>query len=137
MTRHDIRLAAAAIATVLALGAGQAAAQAQGAQPQAAQPPAAQSQGQQAPQAQQFSDDKIEQFAASFGEIMEIRQEFSAKLEQTDDADKARKLQQEASQQMVGVIEDHDISVNEYNAIAQQMQADPELRNRVIALLQQ
>jgi Domain of unknown function (DUF4168) len=62
-------------------------------------------------------------------------QQFSDELQQTEDADKARELQQQANEQMLGVIEENDISVDEYNAINQAVQTDPELRNRVLAML--
>ena len=51
------------------------------------------------------------------------------------DADKARDLQQQANEKMLGVIEENDISIDEYNAINQAVQTDPELRNRVIAMM--
>ena len=38
---------------------------------------------------------------------------------------------------MLGVIEENDISIDEYNAINEAVQTDPELRNRVIAMMQQ
>jgi len=88
-------------------------------------------------QAQQFGEEKLESFAESLGEIMEIREEFTGKLQQTEDADKARDLQQQANEKMLGVIEENDISIDEYNAINQAVQTDPELRNRVIAMMQQ
>lgn len=66
---------------------------------------------------------------------MEIREEFTGKLQQTEDANKARDLQQQANEKMLGVIEENDISIDEYNAINQAVQTDPELRNRVIAMM--
>jgi len=127
MTQHNTRLAFAGLVSLfLGLGAPLALAQAPADPAPAAQP---------AVGAQQFSDDKLESFAESLGEIMEIREEFTGKLQQTEDADKARELQQQANEQMLGVIEENDISVDEYNAINQAVQTDPELRNRVLAML--
>jgi len=65
----------------------------------------------------------------------QIREEFTGKLQQTEDADKARDLQQQANEKMLGVIEENDISIDEYNAINEAVQTDPELRNRVIAMM--
>ena len=87
-------------------------------------------------QAQQFSEKKLESFAESLGEIMQIREEFTGKLQQTEDANKARDLQQQANEKMLGVIEENNISIEEYNAINEAVQTDPELRNRVIAMMQ-
>lgn len=127
MTQHNARLAFAGLFSLfLGLGAPLALAQAPVDPAPAAQPAAG---------AQQVSDEKLESFAESLGEIMEIREEFTGKLQQTEDADKARELQQQANEKMLGVIEENDISVDEYNAINQAVQTDPELRNRVLAML--
>ena len=80
--------------------------------------------------------EKLESFAESLGEIMQIREEFTGKLQQTEDANKARDLQQQANEKMLGVIEENNISIEEYNAINEAVQTDPELRNRVIAMMQ-
>lgn len=127
MTQPNARLALVGIFSLfLGLGAPLALAQAPAKPAPAAQPAAG---------AQQFSDDKLEGFVSSLGEIMEIREEFTGKLQRTEDATKARELQQEANEQMLGVIEKNDISIDEYNAINQAVQTDPELRNRVIAMM--
>ncbi|HAW39688.1 MAG TPA: hypothetical protein DCX83_10290, partial [Pseudomonas sp.] len=63
-------------------------------------------------------------------------EEFTGKLQQTEDANKARDLQQQANEKMLGVIEENNISIEEYNAINEAVQTDPELRNRVIAMMQ-
>ena len=67
---------------------------------------------------------------------MQIREEFTGKLQQTEDANKARDLQQQANEKMLGVIEENNSSIEEYNAINEAVQTDPELRNRVIAMMQ-
>ncbi|EXF42765.1 hypothetical protein BAY1663_04819 [Pseudomonas sp. BAY1663] len=127
MTQPNARLALVGLFSLfLGLGAPLALAQAPAEPAPAAQPAAG---------TQQFSDDKLEGFASSLGEIMEIREEFTGKLQQTEDATQARELQQEANEQMLGVIEKNDISIDEYNAINQAVQTDPELRNRVIAMM--
>jgi len=128
MTQHNARLAFAGIFSLF-LGLAAPLASAQSANPAPTAQPAA------GAQAQQFSETKLENFAESLGEIMEIREEFTGKLQQTEDADKARDLQQQANEKMLGVIEENDISIDEYNAINEAVQTDPELRNRVIAMM--
>lgn len=92
---------------------------------------------QQAPaqQSESFSDNEVEKFAASYSGITEVRERFSAELQKADDAEEAHKIQQQANDEMVGVIESNDLTIQEYNAIAEAMQGDPELRERVLALL--
>lgn len=66
-----------------------------------------------------------------------MREQFSAQLQQAEDAEEAHKIQQHANDEMVGVIEDNGLSISDYNAIAEAMQDDPELRERVLAQLQE
>lgn len=66
-----------------------------------------------------------------------MREQFSAQLQQAEDAEEAHKIQQQANDEMAGVIEDNGLSISDYNAIAEAMQDDPELRERVLAQLQE
>jgi transcription initiation factor IIF auxiliary subunit len=129
MTKLNARLVSASLAALLmAAGASQVSAQ------QASQAPATQP----APaiQAADISDKKLEKFADSLGEIMEIREDFTAKLEKTGDPAEAQQLQQQANEKMMSTVEDNDLSIEEYNAINQAVQNDPQLRDKVIAMVQ-
>lgn len=100
--------------------------------PQQQQPP----QGQGAAPAQEqvptdFSDAELEKFASAQDELETIRQEYSGKLEKTEDPDKAASLQQEASEKMVTIVQDEGLDVETYSNIALAMQSDPELREKV------
>ncbi|MFC3607501.1 DUF4168 domain-containing protein [Stutzerimonas tarimensis] len=132
MIKHNARLAFAGLfAAVLALGAPLAQAQAQAQAPATQGAPATGA----APMAQNFSDEQLERYAESLGEIVEIREDFTARLEDTSDVEEARELQQQAQQEMMTAVEDNGMSVEEYNAISQALQTDPDLRDRVIAML--
>jgi hypothetical protein len=121
MTKLNARLVSASLAALLmAAGASQVSAQ------QANQAPATQPAP--AVQAADISDKKLEKFADSLGEIMEIREDFTAKLEKTGDPAEAQQLQQQANEKMM--------NTEEYNAINQAVQNDPQLRDRVIAMVQ-
>lgn len=87
-------------------------------------------------QAADISDKKLEKFADSLGEIMEIREDFTAKLEKTGDPAEAQELQQQANEKMMNTVVENDLSIEEYNAINQAVQNDPQLRERVIAMVQ-
>jgi transcription initiation factor IIF auxiliary subunit len=129
MTKLNARLVSASLAAVLmAAGAAQVSAQ------QANQAPATQPAP--AMQAADISDKKLEKFADSLGEIMEIREDFTAKLEKTGDPAEAQQLQQQANKKMMNTVEDNELSIEEYNAINQAVQNDPQLRDRVIAMVQ-
>ncbi len=127
MTKLKTRLVSASLAALfMVAGASQVSAQQA---TQATQPAPA-------IQASDISDQKLEKFADSLGEIMEIREDFTAKLEKTGDPAEAQQLQQEANEKMMSSVEDNNLSIEEYNAINQAVQSDPQLRDRVIAMVQ-
>jgi len=129
MTQLNARLVSAGLAALLmAAGASQVSAQ------QANQAPATQAAP--AMQASEISDKKLEKFADSLGEIMEIRQDFTAKLEKTGDPSEAQQLQQQANEKMMNTVVENDLSIEEYNAINQAVQNDPKLRDKVVAMVQ-
>lgn len=82
-----------------------------------------------------FSDTEIEKFVAAQDDLETIRQEYSGKLEGTEDPDKAAELQQEASQKMVNVVQDEGLDVETYSNIALAVQSDPELREKVEGMM--
>lgn len=129
MPQLNARLVSASLAALLmAAGASQVSAQ------QANQAPATQAAP--AMQASEISDKKLEKFADSLGEIMEIRQDFTAKLEKTGDPSEAQQLQQQANEKMMNTVVENDLSIEEYNAINQAVQNDPKLRDKVVAMVQ-
>jgi len=129
MTKLTTRLASASlVALFMPAGASQVSAQ------QATQAPATQPAP--AMQAADISDQKLEKFADSLGEIMEIREDFTAKLEKTGDPAEAQQLQQQANEKMMNTVAENDLSIAEYNAINQAVQNDPKLRDRVVAMVQ-
>ncbi len=129
MTKLHTRLVSTGFAALLmAAGASQVSAQ------QASPAPATQP----APvvEAADISDKKLEKFADSLGEIMEIREDFTAKLEKTGDPAEAQQLQQQANEKMMNTVQENDLSIQEYNAINRAVQNDPKLRDKVIAMIQ-
>ena len=129
MTKLNTRLVSTGFAALLmAAGASQVSAQ------QASPAPATQP----APvvEAADISDKKLEKVADSLGEIMEIREDFTAKLEKTGDPAEAQQLQQQANEKMMNTVQENDLSIQEYNAINRAVQNDPKLRDKVIAMIQ-
>ncbi|MCQ4322926.1 DUF4168 domain-containing protein [Stutzerimonas stutzeri] len=129
MIKFNTRLVSTSLfALLMAAGASQVAAQ-EASQPQAPQAAPAM-------QASDISDKELEKFADSLGEIMEIREDFTAKLEKTGDPAEAQQLQQQANQKMMETVENNDLSIEEYNAINQAVQNNPQLRDKVISMIQ-
>ncbi|MGE6995960.1 DUF4168 domain-containing protein [Pseudomonas sp. NPDC047961] len=129
MIKFNTRLVSTSLfALFMAAGASQASAQ-EASQPQAPQAAPAM-------QASDISDKKLEKFADSLSEIMEIRQDFTAKLEKTGDPAEAQQLQQQANEKMMETVENNNLSIEEYNAINQAVQNNPQLRDKVISMIQ-
>ena len=95
--------------------------------PQTYQAPAA--------QAVNFSEQQVSQFADSYLDILEIQEEFTARLEQAQEPEQAQQLQQEANEEMIQAIHDNGLDVQEYTELAQAMDTDPELRQQVVELV--
>lgn len=82
-----------------------------------------------------FSDNQLQKFASVQGDLEQIRNDYSGRLESTEDADKAAELQQEASQKMVQVVQDAGMDVETYSNIALALQSDPQLREKVEGMM--
>lgn len=82
-----------------------------------------------------ISDSDLEKFAAVQGDLESIRQEYSVKLENTNDPEQAAALQQEAAQTMVQAVQSTGLKVDTYTQIAQTVNSDPALRVRVMKMM--
>lgn len=118
------QITAALIAVSMGMGAT-AFAQQPGNTPQAA--PAA--------PAADFRDDDLEKFAELQKPLQEIRTDYSKRLQSTQQPDEAAKLQQEATDKMMEVIEDSGLEVATYNQIAVALQSNPELQAKVKSMM--
>jgi Skp family chaperone for outer membrane proteins len=86
-------------------------------------------------QSTQVSEEKVSNFVDAYNDVREIHSEYAAKLQNVDDPEKAAELQQEAEQKMQEAVTSNDISVQEYQQIAQQVGQDAQLRSRIQAEL--
>ena len=82
-----------------------------------------------------FSDSELQKFVDVQGDLEEIRNEYSGRLESTEDPDQAAKLQQEASQKMVQTVQNEGLDVETYSNIALAIQSDAQLRDKVQSML--
>jgi len=101
----------------------------------------AQEQQQQGQAAQQqtidVSDQQLEQFAEAQTEIAGIQQDFSSRLQEVEDPEKARDLQRQANEEMTSAVEEVGLDVESFNQIAMAIQNDPELQQKLTEMLQQ
>ncbi len=82
-----------------------------------------------------FSDEELKQFVKAQEGINEIRDEYMEKIEGAESQQKAQELQMEANDEMVAVIEDAGMDIPTYNSIATAYNSEPQVRNRVDALM--
>ena len=100
-----------------------------------AAPPPAATAGETHEYTKNFGDATLRQFAKASQKVAAIRQEFSTKIAETQDQAKAQSLQQEAHEQMISAIESNELDLATYNAIAERLGSDPELEQRVRAMM--
>jgi predicted membrane protein len=94
-----------------------------------------QMQQQQPPQVEVTEAD-LEQFAEAQVAISEIQQDFAGRLQGVDDPEAAHELQIQANQEMTEAVEEVGLDVESFNNIAMAIQNDPELQQRLTAMLQ-
>lgn len=77
------------------------------------------------------SEHKLENYVAAQQEVRDINRQYSERLQNIQDREKAVNLQNQARQEMIEAIESAGLSVGEYNDITQAMRTDPEFNERV------
>ena len=122
--------------TFATFGMGASAAMAQA--PEAAPAPATAQQGAApAPQGQQagpVSDGDLQSFVKANQDVSKVRDEFTQKLNEESDQEKAQQLQMQAQEKMLEAVKSNDMDALTYNAIASRIQTDTELQERASAL---
>jgi len=91
---------------------------------------------QQQPPQTDVSDQELSQFAEAQGQISSIQQDFSGRLQEVEDPEKAHELQVQANEEMTAAVEDAGLDVESFNNIAMAIQNDPELQQRLTAMMQ-
>ncbi|MCD1647881.1 DUF4168 domain-containing protein [Marinobacter adhaerens] len=82
-----------------------------------------------------FTDAELKQFIDAQSGIKQVREEYIEKIESADSQQKAQELQMEANDEMVEIIQSEGIDIPTYNAIATAYSSEPQVRNRVDALM--
>ena len=67
--------------------------------------------------------------------IPEAREEYIEKIEAADSQEQAQELQMEANDEMVSIIEEVGMDIPTYNSIATAYSSEPQVRNRIDALM--
>jgi prophage DNA circulation protein len=104
-----------------------------------ASPPAmAQEQPQGQPMApSDFSQQQIEAFVDAATEVQRVQTELDTKAQEAQNPEEVARLQQQAQQEASQAVEESGLTVDEYAAIAQAANEDPDLYAQIVDLMQQ
>ena len=117
------QLLAGTVGAVMLMGAGLAEVRAQQ-QPQPAMP-------------SELSQSESETFADAAIEVQRVQQEFDSQVQAAQNAEEIEQLQQQAQQDARQAIENHGLSVDEYTAILQAANQDPQLYAMIVETMEQ
>ncbi len=82
------------------------------------------------------TEQDLEKFAKAQVQISEIQQDFAGRLQGVDDPEQAHELQVKANEEMTEAVEEVGLDVESFNEIAIAIQNNPELQQRLTAMLQ-
>lgn len=85
----------------------------------------------------ELSQSQIETFADAALELRQVQQEFDAQMQGAQDAAEVERLQQQAQQEAQQAIEGNGLTVDEYNAIVQAANQDPQLYAMIVETMEQ
>lgn len=88
-------------------------------------------------QQRHFDELTLKKFATANVELGMIQNEFAQKLQGIQDQEKAMALQKEMGGKMVMAVQNKGLEVETFNAIANQMGVDEQLRSRVETMIRQ
>lgn len=131
---------ACALAAAIALTAVATPARAQSSQnappPQQQQQAQAQSQNQSQGllTSSQVDDQTLEHFTRAYLQIMQIQQKMKSDLASEQDQAKAQQIKQNANQQEMKVLQDHQLTVPKFNQILKSIPKDQQLGKRFVAM---
>ena len=84
-----------------------------------------------------FSQQQIEAFADAATEMQRLKTDLDAQARQAADQEEIARLQQQAQAEAAQIVEDSGLSVDEYSAIVQAANQNPELYAMIVDLMQQ
>ena len=84
-----------------------------------------------------FSEDELTSFVDAAMEVQAVQQDYMAQIEAAPEDAERQALVQEAQQEMANAVEETEgMNVQTYNEIGQAAQTNPELNERILAMLQ-
>lgn len=83
------------------------------------------------------TDTKLNQFADAYVAVQKVQKEASTQLSANADAAKTQQVQSDAQVRIADAIQKNGLQLDEYNQIAQLINADDDLRTRAVERIQQ
>ncbi|MCA0997733.1 MULTISPECIES: DUF4168 domain-containing protein [Roseobacteraceae] len=85
-----------------------------------------------------FSDEQLTAFVDAATQVQAVQQDYMMQIEGVEEPEGKQKLVEEAQAEMADAVNETDgMDVNTYNEIGQAAQADPQLNERIMAMLQE
>lgn len=84
-----------------------------------------------------FSQQQIEAFVDAATEVQRVQTELDAKAQEAQNPEEVAQLQQQAQEEASQAVENSGLTVDEYAAIAQAANQDPDLYAQIVDLMQQ
>ncbi len=85
----------------------------------------------------EFDDTTLEQFTVAMDGVRSVADKYQAQLSGDESAETMDQIQKSAQDEMIAEITKTGLEVKTYTYIAQRVQVDQELRERVLAIVQQ
>ena len=83
-----------------------------------------------------FSDDQLTSFVDAAMSVQELRQDYMTRIDATEAPEEKQALVTEAQTEMASAVEETDgMDIATYNQIGQAAQADPQLNERIMAMV--
>ena len=90
-----------------------------------------------APEGEAVSDEELEAFAEAYLEVEDVQQELEAELHAAQSNEEAQEIQQRAIAEIRDAVEETGMDFETYGLIAQRLQQDPALIQRVESTIEQ
>lgn len=91
-------------------------------------------QGEMKQQSANFDDTTLLKFTMAMEAVSDVANKYDSKFKNVESPEKAQEIQKEAQTAMVEQIEETGLTVETYTTIAQQVQTDEKLRERVLTI---
>lgn len=79
----------------------------------------------------EITDALLEKFLVAMNDVQQVSQKYGQQFQNAEDQQKKREIQQKAQKEMLAAVNGAGLSPDEYNAVIQRVQQDPELQKRL------